>query len=194
MKHYIEITLLPNVEVPLYFLWEKVYQQIHIALVEMQRGEGKGSIGVSFPEYDSEKYQLGGKLRLFARGVGELECLAIDKWLSRLADYVHITGVRDVVPERIRGYEVFRRIQTKSSTVRLARRKSKREGISFDNAMRNLCNHKEQMSKAPYINVKSLSSEKRYRLLIGRTDAELDGNVDGFSTYGLSSQTSVPIF
>jgi len=36
MKWYIDLTLLPESEIPIYFLWEKVYQQLHLALVEQQ--------------------------------------------------------------------------------------------------------------------------------------------------------------
>ena len=36
MKHYIEITLLPNPDINLLSLWSKVFQQIHLGLVEMQ--------------------------------------------------------------------------------------------------------------------------------------------------------------
>ncbi|MBE0472372.1 MAG: type I-F CRISPR-associated endoribonuclease Cas6/Csy4, partial [Methyloprofundus sp.] len=36
MKHYIELTLLPNTDINAFTLWSKVYQQIHLGLVEMQ--------------------------------------------------------------------------------------------------------------------------------------------------------------
>ena len=102
MKFYVEITLLPSIETPINFLWEKVYQQIHLALVENQDSHGKVSIGVSFPEYDCKQFQLGNKLRLFSFSQEELEHLNIRKWLFRLRDYIHITDIR-YVPENING-------------------------------------------------------------------------------------------
>ena len=36
MKNYIEMTLLPDADITLNFLWEKLYQQLHLALVEIQ--------------------------------------------------------------------------------------------------------------------------------------------------------------
>ena len=69
MRFYCEITLLPNPEVNLNFLWSKVFQQIHLGLVEMQDEQRRVPIGISFPEYViGEKYSvLGDKLRLFAQ-------------------------------------------------------------------------------------------------------------------------------
>jgi CRISPR-associated protein (Cas_Csy4). len=65
----LEITLLPNPEVGKNFLWSKVFQQIHLGLVEMQDDQARVPIGLSFPEYiTGEKYSvLGGKLRLLAK-------------------------------------------------------------------------------------------------------------------------------
>ncbi len=193
MKCYIEITLLPGIEIPIYFLWEKVYQQLHFALVEIQDVNRVVKVGVSFPEYDEDKYQLGWKLRLLAPSKKDLENLEINKWMSRLTDYIHISSIRDV-PGKPAGYAFFKRIQTKSSNTRLARRKAKREGISFEQALALLSKHKEQISKVPYLHIKSLSTDKRYRLMIARVETEQDNNTAGFSTYGLSSKQAVPIF
>lgn len=193
MKSYLEITLKPQPEIPLYFLWEKVYQQVHLALVEIQDTEGMVPVGSSFPEYDADKHQLGSKLRLFALSQKDLDVLSVHKWLNRLTDYVHITSIRDV-PEKIIGYAFFKRIQTKSSNPRLARRKTKREGVNYEQAMSTLSKHKEKTSKAPYIHIKSLSTDKRYLLMIDCVDTEKIGNTASFNTYGLSSKSSVPIF
>ncbi len=193
MKSYLEITLKPQPGIPLYFLWEKVYQQVHLALVEIQDADGKVTVGSSFPEYDADLHQLGSKLRLIAPFQKNLESLNIQKWLSRLTDYVHITSIREV-PKNISGYVIFKRVQTKSSKQRLAKRKAKREGISFDQALLALDKHKERTSNAPYIRIKSLSSDERYRLMIHCVGTEESGNTVNFSTYGLSSTSSVPIF
>lgn len=191
MKFYIELTLLPSPEVPLYFLWEKIYGQVHLALVEMQDAEGKVSIGVAFPGYDASTFQLGSKLRLFADGKADLERLDLGKWLHRLSDYVHLTSIRDV-PAKCE-YALFRRLQPKSSNVRLARRKAKRHSVTVEQAVQQLNGRKEQMSKAPFIWCKSLSSNKRYRLMIA-SDQDKQFQAGRFSTYGLSSSSTVPVF
>ena len=191
MKHYIELTLLPNPEIPIYFIWEKLYQQLHLALVEVQDDNGQVAIGVSFPGYDGKEFQLGCKLRLFARTEQELEQLNLGKWLARLTDYVHLTSIKDV-PADCR-FGLFKRVQPKSNTARLARRKAKRERISVEEAMKKLAGRKEQTSKVPFVQIKSLHSDKRYRLMIAYAAVD-KSNAGTFSTYGLSSQSTVPVF
>ena len=193
MKCYIDITLLPNPEIPLYFIWQKVYQQLHLAMVEIQDADGKVAVGVAFPEYDEGKRQLGSKLRLLATSQALLEQLNIQQWMSRLSDYIHITSIREI-PDSVRGYAFYKRIQPKSSNARLARRKAKREGISYEQALSNLGNRDEQFSKAPYIQTKSHSSDKKYRLIVGCYEAAQSRDEGGFSTYGLSLKSTVPLF
>ena len=69
MNYYIEITLIDNSDLNLFSLWSKVFQQIHLGLVEIQDDQGRVPIGLSFPDYvTGEKYSvLGGKLRLLAK-------------------------------------------------------------------------------------------------------------------------------
>ena len=38
MNYYREITILPNADISFYFIWQKLYQQIHLALVENKTG------------------------------------------------------------------------------------------------------------------------------------------------------------
>ena len=193
MQYYIELTLLPGVEIPLYFLWEKLYQQVHLALVEQQDEQGKVAIGAAFPGYDDKQFQLGCKLRLFAKTKEELTALDLEKWLARLLDYVHLSTIRQV-PEQF-AYAIFKRLQpkTKGGNERLARRKAKRQGISYNEALAIISKRKEKSSKAPFIHVKSLSSDERYRLIIDRIPAR-ESCFAGFSTYGLSPVSTVPVF
>ncbi len=193
MKCYIEVTLLPNMEAPLYFLWEKVYPKIHMALVRHQRPDGSVGIGVSFPEYSNRKHQLGSKLRLFAQSRKELKDLGISIWLANLSDYTHVTSIKDV-PEKIKGKVIFKRVQPKSNKKRLARRKAKRSGITFEEAMVELSKFEDRRSLLPYVFVKSMSSDKRYRLIIDQVETETEKNSASFSTYGLSSESTVPTF
>ena len=66
MNAYLEITLLPDVDIALNFLIQKVYQQLHLKFVEMKDGNGSQPVGVSFPKYDTAANTLGDKIRLFA--------------------------------------------------------------------------------------------------------------------------------
>ena len=193
MKHYQDITLLPDPETPLYFVWEKVYQQLHLALVEIKQPDNKVKVGVAFPHYDAEQHQLGYKLRLFAPSCELLEKLNINHWLNRLSDYVHISSIKNV-PENVTTYAVFKRVQLKTNNLRLARRKAKRQGISEQQALANLQRYQEKTSELPYIQIKSHQTEQRFRLMIERHKAETQQITDGFSCYGLSFTNTVPVF
>ncbi len=87
MKHYQDITLLPDADIGQHFVWEKVYQQIHLGLVEMQDESGKLPIGIALPGYNADKHQLGNKLRLLAETEAQLVSFNAQQWLSRLSDY-----------------------------------------------------------------------------------------------------------
>ncbi|MGV6859866.1 MAG: type I-F CRISPR-associated endoribonuclease Cas6/Csy4 [bacterium] len=193
MKYYQDVTLMPGPEIPLYFIWEKVYQQLHLALVEIQDENGKVPVGAGFPGYEQEPPSLGNKLRLFAPSRSDLEALDAKKWLSRLADYVHLTGMRPV-PENVSRIVSFKRVQPKSNNARLARRKAKREGISMEEALEKLKSHQVAFSSAPFIRIKSHSSGRQYRLFIERVEQKEPLPHEKFSTYGLSGKSAVPFF
>ena len=198
MKYYVDITLLPDADISLYFLWGKVYQQVHLALVEKQNDQGRVNIGAAFPEYSfgEERKFLGRKLRLFAQTEGDLSALRLADWLSRLDDYVHITSVRSV-PDKPVGYAFFKRVQTKSNLDRLARRKAKSLDMSAEEALASFGNKREVYSQAPFILLSSLSSHHSFRLMIVKLETDNPGGAVEFSTYGLSSGVSasaVPLF
>ena len=212
MKHYQEFSLLPQEEISLYFLWSKVFQQIHLGLVEMQDGENTVPIGLSLPEYKmGERFGiLGGKLRLFAPDESALAQFDAVKWLSRLSDYVHCTGIR-TVPEKLAGHAIYKRVQPKNNPERLARRYAKRHNLDLDSALNgtvNLlavggdagyptefryCNMPKPELGLPYIRLKSLSGGQSFCLWIEKTPAA-QPMAGGFSCYGLSTSATVPEF
>ena len=194
MKFYLEITLLPNPEVGINFLWSKVFQQIHLGLVEIQDDQGRVSIGLSFPDYvTGEKYSvLGGKLRLFAKDEATLSRFNISKWLSRLSDYVHCTSIRPV-PVKLTGYAIYQREQPKTNKERLARRYAKRHNEDYDTAVLRYSSMVYKTIALPFIRLKSLSGNKEFCLWIKKTEvAELSGAA--FGSYGLSAVSTVPEF
>jgi CRISPR-associated endonuclease Csy4 len=194
MKYYIEITLLQNSEISFFNLWSKTFQQIHLGLVEMQDVQGQVPIGVSFPEYViSDKCSLlGSKLRLFANEEATLIKFNVTKWLSRLSDYVHCTGVRDV-PDKLLGYAIYQREQAKSNKERLARRCASRHSLDYESALARYSDMVYKKSTTPFISIKSLSSDNDFCLKIKKT--LVNGHSGGvYSSYGLSSVSSVPEF
>ena len=212
MKNYIEITLLPKQELNLLSLWSSVFQQIHLGLVEMQDGENSVPIGLSLPEYKmGERFGiLGDKLRLFAPDESALAQFDAVRWLSRLSDYVHCTGIR-TVPEKLAGYAIYKRVQPKNNPQRLARRYAKRHNLDLDSALNGTvklrgegggaeyptafryCEMPKPELGLPYIRLKSLSGGQSFCLWIEKTTA-VQPVAGGFSCYGLSATATVPEF
>ncbi|MCH7423943.1 MULTISPECIES: type I-F CRISPR-associated endoribonuclease Cas6/Csy4 [Shewanella] len=112
MNFYTELQLLPDQEVNLGYIWQNVFQQVHIALVEHKVASNQSLVAVGFPDYRQAQFPLGNKLRLFAKEQTTLEKLDIHRWLTRLEDYVHIKGIKPV-PSDVT-YVSFVRKQVKS--------------------------------------------------------------------------------
>ena len=160
MNFYLEITLLPNEEVNAYFLWSRVFQQIHLGLVEIQDEQNGVPVGISLPEYQLKgKCLLGKKLRLFAKDEETLIQFNVAKWLSRLSDYVHCTSIRPV-PEKLLGYASYRRHQPQVNKERLARRYARRHSMDYDAALIRYDSMAHKEIETPFIRLKSLSSNQ----------------------------------
>lgn len=192
MNHYQEITLLPNSDIDLYFIWQKLYQQIHLALVENKRADNQSIIGVAFPEYDAAEYSMGTKLRLFAVDKQTLEQMQCDKWLAQLKDYIHLSEIKPV-PEKVEGYACFKHIKPKGSKENLARRRAKRKGETYEQALVHFETYEAERSRLPYINMQSQTNGQRFRLFIEKK-IEDKLQIGTYSCYGLSNTATVPLF
>lgn len=205
MKYYQEITLIDQAEISPYFIWSKLYTQLHLAFAERKDANDKVNIGVSFPKYIFQqktenckaRINLGDKLRLFAESESDLEKLDLKKWLDRLIDYLHVTSIREVPEAKITGYATYSRKQVKSNAERLARHEANKGRYSYENA---LAHYQKFITTTdlPYIQMLSLSTsdeqdKKRFKLFIEKRPAE-KSETHVFSTYGLSSTSSVPEF
>lgn len=210
MKYYQDITLLPDAEVSLGFIWEKVYQQIHLMLVEHKRAESQSQIGLSFPTYGDKTFPLGNQIRLLADSEEQLNQANVNRWLQRLSDYVHVKSIK-AVPNEVSGFACFYRVNPKSQQRRikqLDRRVTvlaQKHGVAEEEIRAQLLASIEQRSeesKLPYINLQSLSSatneqHHKYMLFINcnkSSEPKAKGNV--FTCYGLSptEQGTTPVF
>lgn len=214
MKYYQDITLLSDAEVSLGFIWEKVYQQIHLMLVEHKSGTNVSEVGLSFPGYGEKAFPLGHQLRVFAESEALLSRLSVEKWLQRLSDYVHVKSIKPV-PADVTEYACFTRCHPKSQQRRLKqldRRTNylaQKHGIDESTMRAKLLASIEKssgMSQLPYINVQSLStsaeSHRRHKFMLfiqcdKSNSTESDSQI--FTCYGLShrekgKQTFVPWF
>jgi CRISPR-associated endonuclease Csy4 len=192
MNYYQEITLLPNADINFYFIWQKLYQQIHLALVENKTAGNSSAIGVAFPEYNADKFSLGTKLRLFAEDEKSLEQMHFEKWFNRLGDYVHLSHIKSV-PGKLAGHACFKHIKLKGNKEKLAKRRAKRKGETLRQALAHFEDFEEQRSKLPYINMTSQTNGQHFRLFIEKQAME-QPQTGLYSCYGLSNTTTVPLF
>ena len=198
MKYYLDITLLPDAEANLGFLWQKVYQQIHIALVENKSAENSSAVGLSIPEYSTKGFPLGSKIRLFAKEQSALEKVNIAHWLKRLQDYVHIKSIQPV-PANVTQYACFTRKPIKGEAriakdiLKKAKHQSEKFNVHYDDCLRKLTETVSNgSSKLPFITVQSLSSDKQQgnKLFPLFIEMEVNDKVqnNSFTCYGLSSK------
>lgn len=196
MQYYLDITLLPDEEIGMHIIWGKLYQQLHLALVELNAG-GSGNIGFSFPEYHSKQRRLGRKVRIFSLTQAQLVQLDAQKWLERLSDYCHISSIRPV-PENTQ-YAIFSRKQCASNPQRLARRRAKRKGETLEQALMHFSNLEGEFSALPFVAMESLSTAStaqerhRFKLFIEQQRVALPQQ-GVFNCYGLSQTATVPWF
>ncbi len=200
MNYYVDIKLLSDTEITLGFIWQKLYAQMHLALVELKDENNTVNIGFSFPLYRDHQFPLGDVLRVFAHSKERLEELDMPKWLNRLDDYVYVGKTKEV-PNDIEEYVCFGRKQFKSGAEirRLAKRYAKRNGVSQEEALRTfeLTEQKytklKDDNKLPFVNIKSLSNGHPIKIFIVKKEVEMEEK-GVFSTYGLSNFSTLPWF
>lgn len=198
MKYYLDITLLPDTEITLGFIWFKVYQQVHIALVENKIAENSSAIALAFPKYaltgdKKTDFPLGNTLRIFAPSEELLNKLAITNWLKRFSDHTHITSIK-TVPDKVNEFVCVKRKQCKTNLSRLARRRAKRKEETFEQALQYYASFNDEQSELPFINVNSLSKKEQFRLFVEQKKVN-EALVGEFNCYGLSKeQATVPWF
>lgn len=168
LTHYQEITLLPEPDISSYFIWSKLFTQLHIALADVKNCHSINSIGVAFPDYyfdqkNGKSSKLGNKLRIFAPSQEDLTKLNLTKWLGGLIDYVHIKPIKDV-PSDIKGYVSVHRYRFKPIEVQ-AQSLAEKLNISLDDAMATLNARLKRlclMSDSPAKPIKHLTYLKCY--------------------------------
>lgn len=204
-KYYIDITLIPDDEVGLGFIWQKVYKQIHILLADNKVDKHDSSIGLSFPKYGDKSFPLGDKLRIMAQTKEELIELKIDRCLRRINYYIHIKPIK-TVPDGINKFVCFKRKQFKSpgkirkNIEHRAKIIAEKNNLDFSEVKNNLLSTMDNVKESfdyPFINVESLSSggqtdpsdRKWFKLFIERQDAPAAVGIRRFTCYGLSRRS-----
>ena len=197
MKYYQEVTLIDG-DKRLYEIWSDVFNQIHIALVDIKNKHNIESIGVSFPSYRYEEKNgqtfamLGNKLRVFAPSQKALDTLNLDKWLERLTDYVHIKGIKEVPTDKTITHVSVHRYRFKPIDVQMKSLAKKME-ISDDEAIAIVAKRKAEL-KLPFIRMYSESNKTHYPLQVLQQPSEeqVTGRFNVYGMNGMTGHVTVP--
>lgn len=197
LTHFQEITIIPDPDIAPYFIWSKLFTQLHIALADIKNNHGIDSIGVSFPDYhydnkNEKSSKLGLKLRVFAPRQKDLETLNLDHWLARLTDYMHVKGIKDVPTDKITDYVSVHRYRFKPIETQVDSL-AKKMKISNDEAMAIVAKRKAEL-KLPFIRMYSESNKTHYPLQILQhpCDEKVMGNFNVYGMNGMTGHVTVP--
>ena len=187
LTYYQEITIILDPEITPYFIWSKLFTQLHIGLADIKNNHDIDSIGVSFPDYHYDKNgklsKLGLKLRVFAPSQNDLETLNLDKWLERLTDYVHVKGIKEVPINNIKGYVSVHRYRFKPIEIQ-AQTLADKLKVSYEEAMTAVAKRKSEMP-LPFIQMRSQSNGNNYLLKVLQQPCS-EANTGSFNIYGMN--------
>jgi len=184
MDHYQDLRVLEDAETAGHVLMAQLFQRLHQFL---QRAAG-GRIGMSFPDV---KLTLGNRIRLHGT-LEDLNSLQRCDWQHGLRDYVscgNIVAIPDVT-----GWRSVRRVQVKSSAERLRRRSVSKGWLSESDARENISLMNEQRSDLPFLFIRSGTNGNAYPFFIEHGPLRTAPVQGGFSSYGLSSTSTIPWF
>lgn len=186
-SHYIDITVLPDLETSIPQLFAALYDRLHLALV----GHGAGDIGVSFPRYSMTPRSLGNRLRLHGSEAA-LRTLMSNDWLKGVRDHVRLSEPALVPMEA--SYRVVRRRQFKTNVDRLRRRRMKRKSETAAQAAAAIPDNVERRPDLPFVYLRSHSTGQPFCLFVSLGPL-LDRPVPGgFNTYGIGEGATIPWF
>lgn len=187
MDAYIEFQLLPDPEFPESTLMNALFAKLHRGLVSA----GEGRVGVSFPDVEPQKGDLGSRLRLHGQAV-DLEKLMCLNWLQGMRDHLSC-GPISAVPSHA-SHRVVRRVQAKSSPARERRRLIMRKAVSPEVAAKLIPDSCAQRLNHPYLELASQSTRQQFRLFVEHLPTQERAVPGAFSAYGLSSGATIPWF
>lgn len=183
--HYLDIHLLPDPEFAPDQLLRALFGKLHRALVQL----GDGSVGISLPGHSARG--TGSHLRLHGSLNALTQLQALD-WLTGMRDHIRL-GELATVPAGCQ-HRVVRRVQVDSNPERQRRRLMKRQGLDEDAARQRIPDSAMQLTRLPWVEMRSQSSGQRFRLFIEHGPLQDKPSAGTFSSYGLSSAATIPWF
>ena len=193
MKYYQDTKLLPDTEIPLYFIRNKTISKLHKTLHDQEQT----AIGVSFPGY---KVKLGDTIRLHG-SQADLQSLHASNWLGGLSGYCQVSDILPV-PETVEGYRTISRIQPTMTIAKLKKRieyQRARGDLKTDEEVKAYeMQYKAKMFAEsldnPYLELQSNSTGESYRIFIKLGEVQSLPVPGKFNSFGLSKQATVPWF
>ena len=183
MDSHLDITLLPDPELPATVIMNAVYIKLHKVLCDLNSVD----IGVSFPAY---KVTLGNVLRVHGEAVKLVQLQQLE-WLGGMSGYCS-EGKLTSVPQNC-CYRNVCRVQINMSQAKL-NRLLKRGSITDAQAVQYRAEMLRQGLDQPFIELKSSSNGNRYRRYIALGELLNKPIVGTFDQFGLSKTATVPWF
>lgn len=182
MDHYIDIKIMPNAEMRINVLLNKVYTKFHKSLCALK----SNSIGVSFPE---KKVTLGKVMRIHGdqSALNNLQALP---WLSGLSSYCKVSDIARI-PDKCKHRTISRK-QANMTEAKL-RRLIKR-GLNPEHAKAYRAKMFSQGLDHAFLEFDSGSNGHHHRRFIQFGDLLENALVGEFSSFGLSKTATVPCF
>lgn len=189
LDHYFEIKAIPQEELQQSTVISLAMQDLHSLL---SRFDGK--IGLSFPDYNKQILNIGGRIRCFSSS-NNLESLRLNLLGKELVNYTLISDISPI-PKKITAYYVYGRVQNKgASDLRRAQKRMKNSGKNDEeiNKILNLKTTKQKSISLPHVHIKSSSTGQDFLLMI-KKEQKKEKSEGIFNNYGLSKTATVPDF
>jgi CRISPR-associated endonuclease Csy4 len=192
MEHSLDIMIVPDDEVPIYFIRNKIYSKFHRTLSTLKAT----GIGVSFPNFkeklgaDRTQKLLGNIIRIHG-SENSLNKLQSTNWLSGLVGYCDVSTIQSI-PGDVKHRSVSR-IQSNMTASKL-RRLIKRGSINADEANQYKAKMFSQRLDLPYLDLESSSNGHKHRRYIQFGKISDTSVLGEFDQFGLSKTATIPWF
>lgn len=184
MDYYLDIQIEPDLEITAPALLNNLFAKFHRVMAQTC----KGQVAVSFPKYDRV---LGDVLRLHGSKPA-IELLMEQPWLKGLRDYIQVGDVLPV-PSDLIGYRTVSRVQKKSSQ-NLRKRSIAKGWLTEEEARHKIPDTKQSPLDLPYLQLQSLSNKNVLRIYVKHGVITQQAVSGEYSSYGFSSQATIPWF
>jgi CRISPR-associated endonuclease Csy4 len=183
MDFYINITIQPDVEMPINRLLNALYTKFHKALCDLK----STTLGISFPAY---KILLGNKMRIHGSSENLSELQRIN-WIGGLLGYCDVSEILSVPTDC--QYRTVGRKQTTMSQSKL-NRLLKRGSITEQEIKQYRAKMFSRGLDNPYIEMDSGSSGHKHRRYLEFGELKQQPTIGQYDQFGLSKTATVPWF